>query len=367
MSATLITVALAAALIGALGGVAGSFLVLRRQSLLGDVVAHAALPGIVAGFLLAGGRSFPVLLLGALVAGVLAALAVDLLRRGAGVRPDAALGVVLSLFFALGLVLMGHAQGQPGSAGLSVFLFGQAASVLRADLLPMAAVAAVVLGVVAVGWKDWLLLSFDPLAARVQGRPVAMLEAGLAAIVAVAIVMGLSMAGVVLMVAMLVAPAVAARQWVSRLAPMVILAAALGAGSGMAGAVISAQASGLATGPVMVLVASLVAALSLSLAPGRGFLARALDRRRARHALAGRQVLAALHGLARAHDDPDWPGDAGMLDAVLGAPSGPVLERLRREGLVHEVPHAPEPTPRYALTARGRHAAEAAANPSGGG
>ncbi|MCC5969335.1 MAG: metal ABC transporter permease [Pararhodobacter sp.] len=354
VSHTLMTVALAALLIGGLAGVLGSFLVLRGQSLLGDVISHAALPGVVAGFLMSGSRSFVAILLGALVAGALAGLSVQLLRRGAGLKSDAALGVVLSLFFAAGVVLYSVAQGRPGAAGLQVFLFGQAASVLRSDVVAMAVVAALVLGVIVALWKEFQLISFDPEGARAAGLPVERLETLLSVLVAVAIVLGLALAGVVLMVAMLIAPAVAARQWVNRLGPMVVLAAVFGAGSGMAGAVLSALGTGVATGPVMVLVASSVVAVSLVLAPGRGVLARLAMDRRARRSLHRRQVLEVMAGLSAEHANPAYRSEETMLDAYLGTPARPVLQRLEREGLIRQVPHGPEGRAHWELTDEGQ-------------
>lgn len=356
LSPTLITVILAAALIGALAGVLGSFLVLRAQSLLGDVISHAALPGVVGGFLVSGGRGFGAILTGALVSGALAGLAVQLLRRGAGVSADAALGTALSLFFAAGVVALSVAQMQSGAAGLTVFLFGQAASVLRADLPAMAGVAALVLGAVALLWKEFQLVAFDPDAARAQGLPVAALEILLTVLIAVAIVLGLALAGVVLMVAMLIAPAVAARQWVRALAPMVMLAAGFGVAAGSGGAIVSSLAPGVATGPVMVLMASLLTALSLLFAPERGIIARGLRHRRARHALRGRQVLAALRGLSEDHADPAYGSDEAMLDAYLGADARAVLERLRKQGMIRPAGRQllEGRATRWELTQRGR-------------
>jgi manganese/zinc/iron transport system permease protein len=362
-SHTLVTVALAAAVVGGLAGVLGCFLVLRGQSLLGDVIAHAALPGVVGGFLIAGQRSFWLVLAGALVAGLLAALTVQALRRLPGIKPDAALGAVLSLFFAAGVVMLSIAQMRPGSAGLSAVLFGQAAAVLRADLLPMAVVAGMVLATLAALWKEFQLLLFDPVAARAQGLPVPALEALLSLLVAASIVLGLTLAGAVLMVALLIAPAVAARQWVHRLAPMVGLAALLGAGAGVAGAALSAQIAGLATGPVMVLAAMVPVILSLALAPGRGLIARAATRARNRRELGESQVLRAMAALGRDHDDPAYPSEEAMLDAGLGAPSRPVLTRLARAGLVTSVEHRPETTPHWALTTKG----QTRAGPTGAG
>lgn len=259
------TVALGTGLLGALAGALGSFATLRRQSLMGDVLSHAALPGICLGYLAAGERSMPWLLGGALVAGLLAAGAVELVLRLTRIKPDAAMGVVLSVWFAFGTVLLSRIQhhGGAGPAGLSTFLFGQAAAMLRSDLMLMAGAAGIALLALALMWKDFKLVAFDRDYALALGRPVALAEGMLAALTATAIVLGLQVVGVVLMVALLVAPAIAARQWVNGLFAMCLLSAALGAAAGIGGALVSAQARGLATGPVIALLAAAMAGVSL--------------------------------------------------------------------------------------------------------
>lgn len=270
------TVTLGAALLGALAGGLGTLVVLRRQSLLGDVLSHAALPGLCAGYLVAGTRSTPALIAGALAAGALAALSVRLILATTRLRADAAMGVVLSVFFAAGLVLLTHIQARPGGgqAGLATFLFGQAAAMRRADAMAVALIAALALALALLFWKEVKLATFDPDQARAMGLPVAAVETGLTALAAMTIVVGLQVAGVVLMVALLIAPAAAARQWTRALGPMAGLAACLGAAAGGAGALVSATAPGLATGPVVVLIATGAFVLSLLLAPGRGLLWR---------------------------------------------------------------------------------------------
>ena len=352
---TLAVVALGAAVLGATGGVLGSFAVLRRQSLLGDVLAHAALPGLCLGFLVAG-RSLPALMAGALLAGLLAALSVGVIGRFTRLKPDAALGIVLSVFFAAGVVLLSYLQvsGGAGAAGLSAFLFGQAAAMLVADVQAMAVVGALAVGALALMWPQVKLVTFDPVYARALGLPVAMIEAGLTVLMAMAIVVGLQMVGVVLMTALLIAPAVAARAWVARLWAMVALAALFGALAGTAGAVISAQARGLATGPLVVLIATGIALVSLLLAPGRGVVWRLWRDRRLAARLEGVRVLGTLQALGRAHGDPAYRAEAGMIDAAHGTATAPTLARLAAQGLVAEVSHPPETTRHWVLTDRGR-------------
>jgi manganese/zinc/iron transport system permease protein len=355
------TVALGAAILGVTSGALGAFALMRRQSLVGDTLSHAALPGVCLGFLWAGTRDLGAMLAGAFFAGAAAALTVMLITRRTRLKTDAALGIVLSVYFAVGVVLLSHVQGSAGAAqaGLSTFLFGQAAAILTTDLPVMGGVAAVALGLLMLFWKEFKLVTFDDGFARAQGLPVLALEAALTVMVALAIVVGLQMVGVVLMVAMLIAPAAAARQWTRSLGGMVLLSAGFGAVAGVAGALVSATARGLPTGPVVVLVASVLAGLSLLLAPGRGLLWQAIAAQRQRRGLAAQRVLMTIHGLGRAHGDPAYPAEAGMLDAFHGTATGPALRRLEARGLVRQVAHPPEAAPHWALTPAGQAEAEA--------
>lgn len=279
---TIRTVSIGALLLGVSSGVLGSFAVLRGQSLLGDTLSHAALPGICLGFLIAGGRSLGAILGGALVTGTLAALLVLLLTRRSRLGTDAALGIALSVFFAAGVVLLTYVQGTTNASqgGLDSFLFGQAAAILRSDLWLMGGIAGFALLLVAALWKELKLVTFDPLFASSVGMPVAVLEGVLTVMIALAVVLGLQTVGVVLMASMIIAPAVAARQWVRRFEHMVLLAAAVGALGGVVGALLSAARTGLATGPLVVLVVTAVVILSLAFAPERGVVWGPLRRRR---------------------------------------------------------------------------------------
>ena len=345
-----------AALLGAIAGMLGAFAVLRRQSLLGDALAHAALPGVCLGFLIAGSRDLGSIMAGAFFTGALAALAMMLITRRTQLKTDAALGIVLSVFFAVGVVLLTQVQARGGaaSAGLGSFLFGQAAAILPGDLWLMGGIGALALGLVLGLWKEMKLVSFDPDFARAQGWPVTAIEALMTVMVALAIVLGLQLVGVVLMVALLIAPAAAARQWTRSLGGMVAVSAAIGAASGLGGALVSAGTRGLATGPVVVLIASAVVLVSLMVAPGRGVLWQALAARRARARIGEARVLAAMQGLAQAHGDPAYATERGMLETALGgAPEPARLTALEKRGLIRPVTHAPETTPHWELTEAG--------------
>lgn len=354
------TVVLGAALLGLISGALGAFALLRGQSLLGDTVSHAALPGIVLGFLVAGGRDLGAILTGAALSGGVAALAVIAITSNTRLKPDAALGVVLGVSFAIGVVLLSHVQGHSGaaSAGLSSFLFGQAAATLRSDLWVMGGLALAALGILALIWKDAKLVCFDPGFAQAIGLPAARIQALLTVMVALAIVAGLQMVGVILMVALLIAPAAAARQWARSLGAMVLLSMGFAVTAGVIGALVSAGARGLATGPVIVLVATGFVMLSMLVAPGRGLLWQARARRRRARDLQSDQVLGTIHALARAHDNPDYPAEQGMLRLEHQAATKAALSDLTARGLVRETSHAPETTPHWQLTAKGHARAE---------
>jgi manganese/zinc/iron transport system permease protein len=273
---TLRTVALGAATLGLVSGVLGTFAVLRKQSLLGDAISHAALPGVVLAFMLTGSKAPLVLVLGAAIAGWVGTLAVMTVVRNSRVKEDAALGIVLAVFFGLGMMLLTFVQKQPDAsqAGLDKFLFGQAAALVQRDVVTMAVLGAAAMVVVVLLWKEFKMLSFDPDFAASMGFPVRRLDVVLTSLIVIAIVVGLQTVGVVLMSAMIVAPAAAARQWTQRLSGMVLISGAFGGLAGLAGAITSSLVSRLPTGPTIVLYMSGIVFASLLLAPERGIIAR---------------------------------------------------------------------------------------------
>lgn len=264
-------VALGAALLGMASGMIGSFAVLRRQSLLGDVVSHAALPGIAAVFLMTGTKDTVWLLIGALCSGLTATGFIIGVVRYSRVKFDTALALGMSVFFGLGLVLLTYVQKIPNSnqAGLQRFIFGQAAVLLKSDILVIAITGAALLALTLLFWKEFKLLSFDPEFARSLGLPTRSLNVLLSAMTVAAIIAGLQTVGVILMSAMLVAPAVAARQWTNRLGVMVGLAALFGAVSGVAGTLASSALPKLPAGPAIVVAADILVLISLALGRAR--------------------------------------------------------------------------------------------------
>lgn len=280
-------VALGALLMGAISGLMGSFAVLKKQSLLGDGVSHAALPGVVLAFLLTGSKHSETLLLGALLSGLSATLLMMGIIRHSRVKFDSALALIMSVFFGLGLVLLTHVQKQPDArqAGLDRFIFGQASTLLARDLMIMLFSGLVLLALTLVFWKELKLFSFDRDYASSLGFSPRKLDILLSAMIVTAIIVGLQTVGVILMSAMLVAPAAAARQWTNRLSLMVPLSSFFGGLSGVAGTLISSIIPQMPTGPAIVVAASVLVLVSLLIAPGRGILARGRQQARNRKTL----------------------------------------------------------------------------------
>ena len=270
---TVRVVALGGALLGALSGAVGCFAVLRRESLLGDALSHAALPGVAVAFLLAG-RNLGLLLLGAGIASWLGLRLAAAITATTRIKQDAALGISLASFFAAGIALLTYIQSLPkaSQAGLDSFIFGQAAAIIESDIALVSAVGLVVVIVMALFWKELKLVAFDPDFASAGGMRSGLVNALLSTLIVATVVLGLQLAGVILMVGMLIAPAIAARQWTRSLEQMVLLAAAFGALAGGSGAVISALDSDIPTGPMIIVVSFALVLLSLTLAPGRGII-----------------------------------------------------------------------------------------------
>ncbi|GAA3903656.1 iron chelate uptake ABC transporter family permease subunit [Halomonas cibimaris] len=349
-------VVMGAALLGIISGTLGSFAVLRGQSLLGDAISHASLPGVCLGFIVAGSRHMGSIIVGAMITGGLAALLMLALTRMSRLKTDAALGACLSLFFAVGVVLLTYIQGMNNASqgGLDAFLFGQAAATLRSDVWFMGGITLVALAMLSALWKQAKLVTFDPEFARTLGMPVTAIDIMLTAMITLAVVVGLQMVGVVLMAAMIVAPAVAARQWSRHLGGMVVMAAGAGVVSGIAGATLSTLGRGLATGPLIILSATAIVLVSLAVAPGRGLLWESLRLVRQRWTLHTRQILYVLYQTRLEQEEND-PGPGFSRSAFTAL----ALYRLRRRGLLTLSRRAPGRAPRqWRLTPAGVRVAQ---------
>lgn len=278
---TLRNVALGGMLLGIVAGILGAFAVLRKQALLGDTLSHAALPGICIAFMLTGSRTPLILLIGAGIAGWIGTLIFLRTIKATKLSEDTMLGVVLSVFFGVGILLLTFIQqsNNANQAGLDKYLFGQAASLVARDVRMFAILGIGALLLVYLFFKEFKLLSFDPEFAASIGLPVRGLDIALTSLLVVAVMIGLQTVGVVLMAAMIIGPATAARQWTDNLRNMLILSGFFGGAAGVTGAVISVQASRLPTGPMIILSLTVIVMASLLFAPKHGILANSLRRR----------------------------------------------------------------------------------------
>jgi manganese/zinc/iron transport system permease protein len=353
---TLRTVAMGAAALGIVSGALGTYATLRRQSLLGDAISHAALPGVVIAFMLTGTKSPLVLMAGAAAAGILGTWLMMAITRNTRIKEDSALGLILSVFFGFGLMLLTFLQKNPDArqAGLDSFLFGQAATLLQRDVVAMVIFGGAALFILALFWKEFKLLSFDRDFGASLGYNMQLLDMLLTTLLVVAIVIGLQAVGVVLMSAMVVAPAAAARQWTDKLGLMVALAALFGAVAGVSGAIISSSGTGLSTGPVVVLSISAIVVFSLLFARNRGLVWNWLRRQRNRQQLRLEAVLGDLYILASQHQEPGHPHSIEVLRAMNFHRGGvqKSLETLAEQGLVRSVNETD-----WALTDQGIEAA----------
>lgn len=332
---TLRTITLGTAVLGAICGMLGSFAVLRKQSLLGDAISHASLPGIALAFILTGVKDANLILIGALISGLIGTFWIKGIVRRTRLKSDTALGLILSLFFGFGMLLLTFIQKMPNAnqAGLDKYLFGQAATLVEEDVWVMAIVTGVSLIVLLLFWKELKLLLFDADYTKTLGFNTKFLDILITSFIVLAIVMGLQTVGVVLMSAMLLAPAAAARQWTNNLGTMIILASIIGAFSGVFGTAISASQNNLSTGPVIVLVAAGFVLISFVFSPSRGLLFRELRFRKNRKELHLKKTLTFMYRIVKNHDDITHPHAIRILNNFQGF-TKKTLTKLEQQELI---------------------------------
>lgn len=287
-----IYVTLGTILLSVSAAVVGSFMVLKKKALVGDAVSHSVLPGICTAFLFAGSKNTSMMLLGAFISGWLALVTIDFIVARSKIKKDTAIGLVLSVFFALGIVMMTYIQqsGNAAQSGLDHFIFGKAATLTGTDVYLFSAIAIVLIVTTLAFFKEFTLIAFDENYAEVLGVPVRRLDLLLTSLTVLAVVTGITAVGVVLMAAMLITPAAAARYWTHNIRRMVRLSAFFGAVAGLLGAMISYMAPAMPTGPWMVVVSSLIAFFSFFFAP-YGIVPNALKTQKSRNTMQRENIL----------------------------------------------------------------------------
>ena len=280
-------VLLGTALLGLASGIAGTFAVLRKESLIGDGLSHAALPGVVIAFLLTGIKDIEVLIAGAALSSITAAWLITITVENSKIKFDGALATILSAFFGLGMVLLTYVQSlnNAGQAGLSKFIFGQAATILARDVYITSAAALIIIVLTALFWKELKLISFDVEYAKTLQIPVTFTLILYRSLLIMTIIIGIQSVGAILISSLLIAPAVGARQWTNKLGTMCILAGLFGMISAIGGTIWSTSVPKLPTGPAIIVILSILVLLSLIFAPNRGMLWQFRKNRQSKHVL----------------------------------------------------------------------------------
>nr|WP_155732393.1 metal ABC transporter permease [Streptobacillus moniliformis] len=281
-SYTFKVVTIGCSLLGMISAIIGTFAVLKKESLLGDGVAHSSLAGICIAFLLTGRRELFILLIGALIMGLICVLLIHYIGTNSKVKFDSAIALILSTFFGLGLVLLTYLKRIPGAkkAGLSNFIFGQASTLILKDIYLITGVGLILLILVIFFWKQIKISIFDKEYAKTIGINSDRYRLLVSVMIVINVIIGLQIAGVVLMTAMMISPVVAARQWSNKLNIVVILSSIFGAISGFIGSLSSSLNSSLPTGPVIVIVLSIFVMFSMLFSNKRGLIYRYISRKK---------------------------------------------------------------------------------------
>ncbi|WP_078379290.1 metal ABC transporter permease [Sutcliffiella halmapala] len=287
-------------LLGMASGVLGSFALLRKQSLLGDAMAHAALPGICIAFLLYGAKSMSWFLIGAAISGLIGTYCIQAIIKHSRIKEDTAIGLVLSVFFGVGIVLLTYVQhhGKGNQAGLDSFIFGQAAAIVGVDVQIISIIAFILVFITFLLFKEFKLITFDPQFAQGIGLPIKWLNGLLMTLIVGAVVIGLQAVGVILMAAMLITPAITARYWTERLDHMVVLAGFVGGLSGVIGTLLSTISRGMPTGPLIIMAVTILFLFSLFFGTKKGLVQKAIKQLKVKKQITSENILSSLYELS---------------------------------------------------------------------
>ena len=298
-------VALGTVLLGASSAIVGCFTFLRKKALVGDTIAHSILPGICLSFIIFKTKDPLMLLFGAMISGWISVYLVDYISAKSKIKPDTAIGLVLSVFFGVGILLLTYIQhsGNAAQAGLDKFLFGKAASLVQNDVITFGIVSVLLIGTIILFFKQFSLISFDINFAKTIGIPVRMFEVALSTLTVLAVAIGIQTVGVVLMAAMLITPAAAARFWTDKLKVMIVIASIIGSFSGLFGAFISYTAPSMPTGPWIVVVLSFIAIGSLLVAPKNGAISKIKRQQKNKQKILEDNILKLFYKLGEKEND----------------------------------------------------------------
>ncbi|MFT6871951.1 MAG: manganese/zinc/iron transport system permease protein [Roseivirga sp.] len=338
---SIVSVVVGAILLTASSAVVGTFTFLKKKALVGDAVAHSVLPGICLAFILSGTKNPIWMILGAFLTGWISLVIIDHITTKSKIKEDTAIALILSVFFGIGILMLTNIQhsGNPAQTGLDSFLFGKAAALVGQDLIVFGIVAVILIVTVALFFKELKLIAFDSNYAKALGLPVKALDLLLTSLTVLAVVTGIQAVGVVLMAAMLITPAAAARFWTNDVFKMTLIAALLGGISGLSGAYVSYVAPAMPTGPWIVIIISVIAIVSFFIAPKRGIFARSIQQRKLQRLIMDENLLKELYHLGEKDEDP-YKGRT--VDEIIEERFFPkkklkiALMRLKRQGFLEK-------------------------------
>lgn len=321
--------------------IVGTFTFLKKKSLIGDAVAHSVLPGICLAFILSGNKDPLWIIVGAFISGWLSILSIDFITSHSKIKEDTAIGLILSVFFGFGIMLLVSIQhsGNPNQSGLDSFLFGNAASLIGEDLRTFSILSLVLMVAVYMFYKEFKLITFDKQYALTIGMPVKLIEFFLSTLTVLAIVAGIQAIGVVLMAAMLITPAASARFWTDRLQMMLFLSALFASLAALTGSYISFQAPSMPTGPWIVVVISLLAIFSFFIAPDKGILSKWWKKRKNKLKILEENILKTFYQLGENRSDAMRARSMADLGIRRSWDPGDLkkgLKRLRLQGFLNQ-------------------------------
>ncbi len=338
---SIVSVVVGAVLLTASSAVVGTFTFLKKKALVGDAVAHSVLPGICLAFILSGTKNPIWMILGAFLTGWISLVIIDHITTKSKIKEDTAIALILSVFFGIGILMLTNIQhsGNAAQTGLDSFLFGKAAALVGQDLIVFGIVAVILIITVALFFKELKLIAFDSNYAKALGLPVKALDLLLTSLTVLAVVTGIQAVGVVLMAAILITPAAAARFWTNDVFKMTLIAAVLGGISGLSGAYVSYAAPAMPTGPWIVIIISVIAIVSFFIAPKRGIFARSIQQRKLQRLIMDENLLKELYHLGEKDEDP-YKGRT--VDEIIEERFFPkkrlkiALRRLKRQGFLEK-------------------------------
>jgi manganese/zinc/iron transport system permease protein len=255
-------------------GLVGTFTLLRKRSLIGDVISHSVLPGIALAFIIGQQKNITYLLIGATITGWISTYLVDYITKHSKIKSDTAIALILSVFFGVGILLLTHIQhtGNASQSGLDQFIFGRASAMNMSDVYLFLLVGLIIVSLVLVFFRGFTLLSFDESYAQAIGFPIESLKLLLSITTVATVAMGVQAVGVVLMSALLITPSAAAKFWTHKIHVLAILAVIISGASGVLGSAISYSSKGMPTGPWIVVVVTIIAFISALVGTESGLL-----------------------------------------------------------------------------------------------